>query len=1128
MTPVDLKPDHDRESFEALIAPLRSGAEELIAFRTRHRRRDGSDYPCEIHLQLVREEPQVFVATVLDITEREAAEQEARHAREQLVTAVESLPDGFVLYDAEDRLVISNSRYREFYAESAEAMVPGNRFEDILRHGLRRGQYSDAVGREEDWLAERLAAHRAADHTFEQPLGDGRWLRVLERPTPDGGRVGLRMDITEQVESRHRAERAEARLRDAIDTLPAAFWLFDAEDRLVMFNEHFRELFPRSAPVLRQGITYEEFVRYGLARGEYVDAVEREEEWLAEVLARRRAGTYSLEYRTSSGRWIKSYNDPTSDGGIVGFRVDITEEVESRHRAEQAEARLRDAIEALPAAFWLFDADDRLVMFNQRYLDFFPESAPSIEIGASFEEMIRFGLARGEFPEAAGREEDWLAEILARRRVGAYSHEYPTSSGRWIKSYNDPTSDGGMVGFRVDITEEVESRTRAEQAEARLRDAIEALPAAVTIFDAEDRLILFNQATLELFQRSRPAIEIGVSYEHLTLYGLEHGEFPDATLPESREAFMAERRARRGAKDVYVREYRVSGDRWARSYSTPTSAGGVIDFRIDITELRRREDELRAALAARDAAEQRFFDIASVSADWFWEQDAEGRFTYISESFERTTGGRCDIHIGHTRNELMASNPATLDSADFDWLDARFAAREPFSDFVYRSFAHPDREVWVRISGAPFYDAEGSFAGYRGVGSDVTALYSAMRRAEEASRAKSAFLANMSHEIRTPMNGILGIAEILDMQVHDPEQKRLVATMRESGEVLLNILNDILDVSKIEAGKLDLDPAPFRPVDLARRVESLHTDRASARGISLAVMTGRGADRERLGDSHRLLQILNNLVSNAIKFTEEGEVTVSLREGAEGTLVLEVQDTGIGMSEDEKRHIFEDFVQADSSTSRRYGGTGLGMAIVRKLTETMGGTISLDSAPGSGTRVRISLPLPEAETLPAASEPPAEAEPTDTAGDTPLASLRVLAADDNRTNRLVLEAMLHSLGVRPVIVDSGEAAIEATCEARFDLLLLDISMPGLDGMETLAAIRARETAEGLPATPAIAVTANAMKHQIALYLAQGFAAHIPKPIRSADLSGAMEDILLQPAAGGDMRSRLDIVSQAMP
>ena len=217
--------------------------------------------------------------------------------------------------------------------------------------------------------------------------------------------------------------------------------------------------------------------------------------------------------------------------------------------------------------------------------------------------------------------------------------------------------------------------------------------------------------------------------------------------------------------------------------------------------------------------------------------------------------------------------------------------------------------------------------------------------------------------------------------------------------------------------------------------------------------------------------------------------------------MIEVQDTGIGMDETQVARIFEDFMQADSSTSRRFGGTGLGMAIVRKLVEAMGGEIELQSRPDAGTRIRVTLPLDPAED----GEPDVAAVP-DTSGGLPK-GLRVLAADDNRTNRLVLEALLHTLGIRAEVVESGQAAVEAALERRFDLLLLDISMPGLDGIETLATIRAQERAEGRAPAPAIAVTANAMKHQVALYLQKGFDGHIAKPIRTAELGARIADCL---------------------
>ena len=244
----------------------------------------------------------------------------------QLRAAIEVLPDAFVVYDPDDRLVLCNQRYRDIYTKSAPAMVPGETFENILRYGLRNGEYADGIGREEDWLAERLDAHRRADTTVEQMLSDGRCLRILERKTPDGGRVGLRIDITAQVESRNRARQAEQRLRDAIEALPAGFSLHDKDDNFLMFNEKYKSLYSASADGLREGISYKDFIQHGLENGQYPEAEGQETNWLKNQIENRARDQHEQEYQLDDGRWIRSLNQRTSEGGLVGFRLDITEQ----------------------------------------------------------------------------------------------------------------------------------------------------------------------------------------------------------------------------------------------------------------------------------------------------------------------------------------------------------------------------------------------------------------------------------------------------------------------------------------------------------------------------------------------------------------------------------------------------------------------------------------------------------------------------------------------------------------------------------------------------------------------------------------------------------------------------------
>ena len=400
--------------------------------------------------------------------------------------------------------------------------------------------------------------------------------------------------------------------------------------------------------------------------------------------------------------------------------------------------------------------------------------------------------------------------------------------------------------------------------------------------------------------------------------------------------------------------------------------------------------------------------------------------------------------------------------------------------------------------------AVGLFSGYiqelyiRRAYAGLKIVDEARQVADAANQAKSEFLATMSHEIRTPLNGVLGMVQAMG---HDPlsdRQRERLKVIGQSGEMLLAILNDMLDLSKIEAGQLELEEAEFDLADLVLGMRTTFEPLAAGKGLAFGVDVAEGVAGTWRGDALRVRQILYNLISNAVKFTSAGTVAVRV-ELADDGVRLSVTDSGIGVSPDQIERLFDKFVQADSSTTRRFGGTGLGLSICRELCNGMGGDIRAESALGRGSRFVVQLPLARVETSDAVLATPA-AEVEQVSDDVPL---RILAAEDNEVNQLVLKTLLGQVGLEPVLVANGEEALAAWEEGDWDVILMDAQMPVMDGTTATRRIREREAETGRRATPIIALTANAMDHQVQGYLAAGMTGFVAKPIQVEQLFDAI-------------------------
>uniref|UniRef100_UPI0025D182A7 PAS domain-containing hybrid sensor histidine kinase/response regulator n=1 Tax=uncultured Caulobacter sp. TaxID=158749 RepID=UPI0025D182A7 len=383
-----------------------------------------------------------------------------------------------------------------------------------------------------------------------------------------------------------------------------------------------------------------------------------------------------------------------------------------------------------------------------------------------------------------------------------------------------------------------------------------------------------------------------------------------------------------------------------------------------------------------------------------------------------------------------------------------------------------------------------------GISQNTTELVAARDAALGAAEAKSQFLANMSHEIRTPMNGVLGVLHLLKNESLTDDGRRLLNEALGCGEMLSELLNDIIDFSKIEAGKLELTTEPVEPADLLAGVADMLRPQAEAKGLYLRVEAP-GDLGWVATDPLRLRQALFNLLGNAVKFTLQGGVVARLsgrRDGDRARLRFEIQDTGVGIGEEAGQQLFERFSQGDGSTTRRFGGSGLGLAICRRLAEMMGGEVGFDSKLREGSTFWLELDA-EACAAPHLGQVGSEAEEPDA----PLfAGLRVLLVEDNATNRLIASRMLQALGARIDTAEDGVQGVAAAARGGFDLILMDIQMPGMDGVEATHRIRAFKGPAGQ--IPILAMTANAMAHQQAGYLAAGMDGAIAKPLSPTALT----------------------------
>jgi PAS domain S-box-containing protein len=631
-------------------------------------------------------------------------------------------------------------------------------------------------------------------------------------------------------------------------------------------------------------------------------------------------------------------------------------------------------------------------------------------------------------------------------------------------------------------------------AQSQFAALAETMPLSLVMTDPSLRVIAASRTWREDFGvgdtaiAGRPIMEVVPSYEPFRRaleWSLLGGETMRAQLPMRRPD---------GTKA------------WVQAQVTPWRNGrcdiaGLVITINDVTEL-------KAALDGAERSEERLNLALTLAEVHVWELD------YVNRALFKAGAEDTLFEAPQTYESLYRDIYATIDPRD------QAMVKEAWRQHVeegapyrpqYRIDRSDGKEVWAEGVVRVFADDKGRLQRMVGAIRNITAakqsehrLMQAIAAAEAANTAKSQFLATMSHEIRTPLNGVLGMAQAMDAdELSEPQRARL-GVIQESGQGLLAILNDVLDISKIEAGKLALDEFAFDIEAIAESARHAFAALAETKGLALRLEVSPEASGAYLGDATRVRQILYNLISNAVKFTERGAVSVKVARRGQ-RVRFSVSDTGIGIARDDMQRLFQKFEQVDASTTRRFGGSGLGLAICRQLADLMGGEIRARSQAGVGTTFVVSLPLRRLGDAGFFPQPEAAERPADTPVEA--ADLRILAAEDNEINRLVLQTLLAQAGLAPTIVADGTAALAAWESGQWDVILMDVQMPRMDGPTATREIRRREAELGRIRTPIVALTANALAHQVNDYLAAGMDDFIAKPIEVSQLFATLQRVL---------------------
>jgi PAS domain S-box-containing protein len=1019
---------------------------------------------------------------------------EAKLSAARFQAIVEGTTDAVFIKDIDGRYLLANAAVTNFAGKDSGAVLG---HDDLT-------VFPAAVGRAV-MQSDRDVIATGATQTIQEQITNhqGRVLDFLSTKGPlrdDRGRViglfGISRDITEWKQQLRERLAIESRLRLFIEHAPAALAMFDRQMIYIAASRRWLNDF---------GIIDEDIV----GRSHYDLFPEIGDAWKA-VHRRGMAGeTVSKDedrFERANGhvQWLRWEVHPWHDrdgvvGGIVIFAEDITERKRMQEALESIRGTLEEAQKIAHLGSFEYLAETGVTLWSREEYRIYglDPSGPSPEYGEL--------LARNIHAEDATLLDETFKRAIQENAVYELEHRIvrPDGTVRWVYDRAQPYFDTSgkllrYVGITLDITERKQAEARLEQYRASLEEQVRQRTLAL---QESNRKLITTQFAMDqagigihwvdsktgqfLYVNDFAAAMLGYGVDEFLRLRVPDidPDFPSGDFeivarrlfPSGKAHFEAQLKARNGKLiPVEVLGYLMP--------SITNEAPSFITFISDISARKIAEEKL--SISQQNLAEaQRIAGLGSwrldlATNDVVWSEELYRMFSADPSLPPPNFSLQARIFTPESWSCLTAALAHTLETGVPYELELQTRRADGTSG-------------WILARGERFCDKAGKAAAIQGIAMDITlrkeaedALQEARKAAEASSRAKSEFLANMSHEIRTPLNGVLGMAQIgFRDNMGRGNAQEAFARILDSGRLLLTVINDILDFSKIDAGKLVVESVPFSPAAVAEDVLDAIRVSSAAKDLSLASDIAQ-LPAACLGDSIRIEQILLNLLSNAVKFTDTGEIRLSVVRD-DDHLVYTVSDTGVGIPDESLERLFLPFEQADGSTTRRYGGTGLGLTISRRLAEHMGGTLSATSTPGQGSRFQLRLPLTETDR----PVPERHVGHGVHAGHR-LSGIKLLVAEDNEVNRIVIEDMLKGEGADVILVTNGREALEAVEQhPDLDLVLMDVQMPGMDGLESTRRIKARR-----PDLPVVGQTAHALREEHEKCLAAGMDDTLTKPI----------------------------------